>query len=239
MIKTAQGNKKVKFIAAGIIVTIFSFLTYAGPRSPRCVATGGHPGLRFLFSHGSTELAEVRGHRELWAWFDHPPQKASPAFDTQPLSHCKIVRAPVRTGARAGIHCESRKTKVTAYCPCGRCCGRFADGVTASGHKIKAGDRLCAADKQVPFGTAVIVPGYNNSMPALVLDRGGAIRGDRLDVLFDTHAEAKEWGVKTLNCYFARDRLRKDSHVRMAAAGGQGCYSKPPAALSILINGNW
>lgn len=32
---------------------------------------------------------------------------------------------------------------VTAYCPCGICCGRFSDGITASG--VRAVGRICAA----------------------------------------------------------------------------------------------
>jgi 3D (Asp-Asp-Asp) domain-containing protein len=48
------------------------------------------------------------------------------------------------------------------------------------------------------FGTEMIVPGYNNSQPVKVLDRGRAIRGNRLDVFFNSHQKAKEWGVKYL-----------------------------------------
>jgi len=84
---------------------------------------------------------------------------------------------------------------VTAYCPCSVCCGRYADGVTASGHKIEEGEKLVAAPKDIPFGTIMVIPEYGT---AEVQDRGGSIAGDRLDVLFDTHAEALRWGKKRL-----------------------------------------
>jgi 3D (Asp-Asp-Asp) domain-containing protein len=45
----------------------------------------------------------------------------------------------------------------------------------------------------MPFGTLVTVPGYGT---VRCEDRGGAIRGRRLDVLFPTHAEARAWGVR-------------------------------------------
>jgi len=83
--------------------------------------------------------------------------------------------------------------RVTAYCPCRRCCGRFSDGVTASG-KPAAG-KLIAADPHWPFGTVLDVPGYGR---AEVLDRGGAIRARRLDVFFSSHKEALAWGVRML-----------------------------------------
>lgn len=53
-----------------------------------------------------------------------------------------------------------------------------------------------AADKSVPFGTLVIVPGYADGRPVKVLDRGGAIKGNRLDVFFTDHQEALNWGVQ-------------------------------------------
>ncbi len=89
-------------------------------------------------------------------------------------------------------------TKVTAYCPCEKCCGKWSDGYTASGHKINYGDRFVAADANIPFGTMLIVPNYNDSKPVAVLDRGGTITGNHIDVYFDRHDEALEWGVQWL-----------------------------------------
>ena len=88
--------------------------------------------------------------------------------------------------------------RVTAYCPCEKCCGKWSDGQTASGYWIKPGDKFVAAPKHIPFGTMFIVPGYNNNKPVEVRDRGGAITVERLDVYFDTHQEALNWGVEYL-----------------------------------------
>ena len=82
------------------------------------------------------------------------------------------------------------------HCPTCINQAEFADGVTASGHKIQPGDRFLAADKRWPFGTVMRVPGYNGGKPSVVHDRGGAIKGNRLDLYFPTHQEALEWGVK-------------------------------------------
>ena len=95
-----------------------------------------------------------------------------------------------------------QKMKVTAYCPCERCCGKYADGITASGHIIKPGDKLIAADKTIPFGTKMYIPGYG---PAEVLDRGGKIKGNHIDIFFDTHQQALNWGVKELEVYIYED----------------------------------
>jgi len=86
--------------------------------------------------------------------------------------------------------------EVTAYCPCTKCCGPNAIGVTASGLPVShnAG-RFVAADTSVlPFGSQISIPGYHDAAPVPVIDRGGAIRGQKLDVFFPTHTEALEWG---------------------------------------------
>ncbi|MHC4677344.1 MAG: 3D domain-containing protein [Planctomycetota bacterium] len=91
------------------------------------------------------------------------------------------------------------KMRVTGYCPCPKCCGQYSDGITANGHKIQRGDTFVAADKRYGFGTEMLIPGYNNGQAVKVLDRGGAIRGNKLDAFFHTHQAALEWGVKHLD----------------------------------------
>ena len=102
---------------------------------------------------------------------------------------------------------ESIEMRVTAYCPCSQCCGEFSDGITACGHEIQPGDTFVAADRRYPFGTEMLIPGYSTGQPVKVLDRGGAIKGNRLDVFFATHEEALEWGVQYLTVNVHRKSL--------------------------------
>ena len=89
----------------------------------------------------------------------------------------------------------TRLMRVTAYCPCPECCREFSDGITASGLPVTYnGGFFVAAPPEIPFGTMIRIPGYNNGEPVPVLDRGSAITGDRLDVFFPTHEQALEWG---------------------------------------------
>ncbi len=90
--------------------------------------------------------------------------------------------------------------EVTAYCPCEKCCGPNAVGLTASGKPVthNAG-RFVAADTTVlPFGSELQIPGYHGSTAVPVLDRGGAIKGNKLDVYFPSHEEALQWGRQWL-----------------------------------------
>ena len=91
------------------------------------------------------------------------------------------------------------RMRVTGYCTCPKCCGKFSDGRTADMHRIRRGDVFVAADKKVPFGTQMIIPGYNNNNAVEVKDRGRLIYGNRLDLFFSDHKAAKKWGVKYLD----------------------------------------
>lgn len=90
--------------------------------------------------------------------------------------------------------------EVTAYCPCTKCCGEQAAGITASGKTVNHNNgRFVAADTRLlPFGTELSIPGYHSGQIVPVLDRGGAIKGNRLDVYFPTHQEALKWGRQRL-----------------------------------------
>ena len=122
--------------------------------------------------------------------------------DSESLKADSATRNPVNTSnndTKQPSEWQNVRMRVTAYCPCPKCCGEYSDGITACGHKIQPGDTFVAADKRYPFDTDMLIPGYSNSQPVKVIDRGGAIKGNKLDVFFATHEEALEWGVRHLD----------------------------------------
>lgn len=82
--------------------------------------------------------------------------------------------------------------KITAYCPCSKCCGK-ATGRTASGTKATPG-RTVAASSKYAFGTKLNIGGHIYT----VEDRGGAITGNKIDIFVNSHSEALQWGVRYL-----------------------------------------
>ena len=81
---------------------------------------------------------------------------------------------------------------ITAYCPCQKCCGEYADGYTASGTVATEG-RTCAVDPEIiPLGTEVEIDGVKY----VAEDVGGAIKGNRIDICFNDHRSALQYGVK-------------------------------------------
>lgn len=89
---------------------------------------------------------------------------------------------------------KSMWVTATAYCPCERCCGEFADGRTAT--NTNAWRPGVAVDPRViPLGSKVQIPGYGI---VVADDVGGAIKGRIIDVRFQYHWRARQWGRKEL-----------------------------------------
>ncbi|MDQ0177702.1 3D domain-containing protein [Bacillus chungangensis] len=74
-------------------------------------------------------------------------------------------------------------------------------GITYSGIKVKRDlYSTVAADLNVfPLGTILFIPGYGYGV---VADKGGAIKGDKLDLYYETVDDVyTQWGKKTLDVY--------------------------------------
>ncbi len=84
----------------------------------------------------------------------------------------------------------------TAYCSCVKCCGVYAknrpNGVvyTASGAIAKANHTIAVDTKVIPFGTTVLIDGKKY----VAEDTGSAVKGNKIDIYFDSHEQALEWG---------------------------------------------
>lgn len=140
----------------------------------------------------------------------HPPEDQSRDRSEDPVGDGAgaSTGADARVGARS-LSFDGRpiravatlRMRVTAYSPDERSCGASADGITASGYSVWTnGGCLVAADPRVlPLGSLVSVEGYDAGRIVPVLDVGGAIRGNRLDVLFPTHEQARRWGVREID----------------------------------------
>ena len=114
---------------------------------------------------------------------------------------CARIRPPQRMADAEGV------MTATGYCSCGKCCGwkrtwygrpvskatgkRKRVGQTASGQMARHG--TIAAPSKYPFGTIMYVEGYGYGR---VQDRGGAIKGNRIDLWFSNHRKALSWGKR-------------------------------------------
>jgi 3D (Asp-Asp-Asp) domain-containing protein len=68
--------------------------------------------------------------------------------------------------------------------------------ITASQDSCRLG--VVAADTMFKFGTKLLINGYNDGRPCIVLDRGSKIKGYSLDVWMKTKKEARVWGRRKI-----------------------------------------
>lgn len=98
--------------------------------------------------------------------------------------------------------------KLTSYCACEKCCGYWAtirpldeNGepivYTASGAVARQGVTVAADTDILPFGTVLLIGGEEFT----VQDVGGAVQGKHIDIYFEDHQAAREFGVRYETIY--------------------------------------
>lgn len=77
-------------------------------------------------------------------------------------------------------------------------------GITATGIKARRG--IVAVDPRViPLGTRLYIESLQNNVPnygyAIAADTGGAIKGNIIDLFFETRREVDNWGIRKVRVY--------------------------------------
>ena len=81
--------------------------------------------------------------------------------------------------------------RITAYCPCTLCSDNWGTQ-TSTGVTATQGRTIAVDPRVIPYGTKVMF----NGNEYIAEDCGGAIKQKRIDLYFDSHQEALEWGVQ-------------------------------------------
>ena len=82
--------------------------------------------------------------------------------------------------------------KLTYYCPCRKCNGKWTGQPTASGDELEPGVTIAVDPKVIKLGTKVRIGDHEFEAQ----DTGSGIKGNRIDILLDDHEECKEAGVQ-------------------------------------------
>lgn len=102
--------------------------------------------------------------------------------------------------------------RLTAYCGCSVCCDKWGENrpldengkpivYTANMSVAKEGVTIAADINVLPYGTKVIIDGHEY----IVQDKGGVINGNRIDIYFESHQDALEFGVQYKEIYMERN----------------------------------
>ena len=79
--------------------------------------------------------------------------------------------------------------KLTYYCPCPRCCGKWSGGPTATGTWPEEGRTIAVDPNVIPLGSKVRINGHSY----VAEDTG--VSGKHIDIFVSSHAEALKLGV--------------------------------------------
>lgn len=90
--------------------------------------------------------------------------------------------------------------RITAYCPCCDCSDGFGR-MTSTGVVPRQGRTIAVDPKVIPYGSKVHIKGLGDYIAE---DCGGAIKGNRIDLYFENHNEAEDFGVQYLKVYVER-----------------------------------
>lgn len=156
-------------------------------------------GLYKTYRYGTNGVSRVNYRVRYEDGTEVSRQELSREQVTEPTAQILLVGTlrEVSRGGESIRFSRAIEMRSTAYCPCAKCCGLNAKGVTALGLPAKPG--VIAVDPRiVPLGTRVYVDGYGY---ALAADTGSAINGNRIDVCFETHEEALRWGMRNTKIY--------------------------------------
>ncbi|CAM4153724.1 3D domain-containing protein [Lederbergia lenta] len=111
----------------------------------------------------------------------------------------------VATGYTAGVESTGKNPGHPLY------------GITYSGVKVKRDlySTIAADPKVFPLGTVLFIPGYGYGV---VADTGSAIKGDIIDLYFETVADVyNEWGKQTVEVYIIQKGNGKITEKELVA----------------------
>jgi 3D (Asp-Asp-Asp) domain-containing protein len=130
------------------------------------------------------------------------PPETEPPIATEPTVEPTEATEPEEEWRSLG------KYTLTAYCSCQKCCGQYAlnrpldeNGnpivYTSIGAVAQAGVTIAVDPRVIPYGSEVKI----NDHIYIAQDTGGNIKGARIDVYFDDHQEALQFGLQTAEVF--------------------------------------
>lgn len=86
--------------------------------------------------------------------------------------------------------------RTTAYCPCYACSEGYGRH-TCTGATARSGHTIAVDPRVIPFGSKVLI----NGVVYTAEDRGGAVRGNHIDIFFDSHAQTWQYGTRNAEVF--------------------------------------
>jgi 3D (Asp-Asp-Asp) domain-containing protein len=125
-----------------------------------------------------------------------PTEKTSQIQELQPTQSNKVANAISSMQVKAPEIKLPKFTslgtfKVTAYCPCVSCSDHWGTQ-TSTGTTATQGKTIAVDPKIIPYGSKIMFGGK----VYIAEDCGSAIKNNKIDLYFDSHQDALNWGIQ-------------------------------------------
>ncbi len=157
-----------------------------------------------MWNHGQDGEEEL----QIESYYLDGEEAFEKVLNSKVLTPAKDAKVLEGTSLRQKLYPLKKRARVrkivtmeaTAYYPGPEDTWPYAMGTTAS--DLKAGYGVVAVDTRfIHLKTPLYIEGYGYAIAA---DRGGAIKGKKIDLCYDTYEEAVHFGRKNVKVYILR-----------------------------------
>ena len=125
---------------------------------------------------------------------DFPPVDGEPPAAIEIRMATKAETIPEEHWESLGVF------KITHYCACRTCSGKWGHQ-TSSGATCQEGITVAADPRVLPEGEVINIAGYG---VRVVQDIGGNVKGNHIDVFYESHQECLDRGIKYAEVFVKR-----------------------------------
>lgn len=183
---TEQSEYKVS-----VDITVTNRVTLQTAQELHATADTTHSGLTTL-NNGSGSHGFSAGID--WSSLPNGVYTIQASSNGQPLSNSLLYTntSGTESAAAEGASLTSLGTfKTTAYCPCFSCSEGWGRK-TCTGALATAGHTVAVDPRVIPFGSKLLIDGIVYTAE----DRGGAVKGNHIDIYYNTHSETRMHGTR-------------------------------------------
>lgn len=217
MKKVNNSTKRISMTVLFVFALFTTFQAISGVEAKSIISYAYN-----AYDEGRTEDGTFFTHKLKSLGLALKKLKTITKFETQISSSEAVSGQPPKLEDLDWSKYPTKKVIATGYTAGYESTGKNPDhpsyGITYSGVKVKRDlYSTIAADLNVfPIGTILFIPGYGYGV---VADKGGAIKGNKLDLFYETVEEVYDnWGKKALEVYvveYGNGRLTEEDLLNL------------------------
>jgi len=111
-----------------------------------------------------------------------------------------VANSTTSTAEKDGNWESLGRFRLTAYCNCRKCCGKWAGGPTKSGAMPVEGVTIAVDERVIPMKSKIKI----GNQVYTAQDTGKHIKGNRIDIFINNHRRASNFGIQYKEVFIKR-----------------------------------